>query len=367
MTRNGRANQRRDRHRRKPEAFDLPQKANESGANLASADADRTVPRPGDFGVVIYDLETIHDAERGTYFEKGLHECAASEQITWKRRSQIIEFAAIDLRSGARLVKRCRPEFKWADVRSPAARRFAEDHGHDQIIQDSTLPQFNECWVNEVMPFLQSAAGKSKQIAMIAHNGDAFDHFVLEKELQRLGLSDGLPLSLHRFDPVRTLKRHYGQDYGWGGRLTLNALHEHHVPPRQVWQQHQALDDCQMLLEVLSHWQELNQLLAVEIANCFCGDDGEVATASAVLGICICFGNDLRAREVNHRSPPHEEHAAGHELRVGAMEFVPGVLWTASGAGCGGGANESVGVGIFSLPATSDADLDALRLLPQYQ
>jgi len=312
--------------------------------------------RPGDFGVVVYDLETIHDAERGTYFEKGLHECAASEQITWKRCSQIIEFAAIDLRSGASIVKRCRPEFQWADVRSPAARRFAEDHGHDRIVQDPTLPKFDACWVSEVVPFLESAAGRSMKIAMIAHNGDAFDHFVLEKELQRLGLSGSLALSLHSFDPIRTLKQHYGQDYGSGGQLTLNALHEQHVHPGHAGQQHQALDDCRMLLEVLSHWRELSELLAAEIAGCFCAGDGEVDAADVATLLSLYFSH-MHVSKAGGAAPAAP---AGHELRVGATEFVPGVPWTGSRTRGSGGPS-------CSRPTKSEADLDSLRLLPQYQ
>merc|ERR1719487_761248 len=77
------------------------------------------------FGLVVYDLETIHDAERGIYADKGMFECSASEAMTWKTRSQIIEFAAIDLVSGERIQTRCRPEFRWCDVRSEAAWQFA--------------------------------------------------------------------------------------------------------------------------------------------------------------------------------------------------------------------------------------------------
>eukprot|EP00435_Cladocopium_sp_Y103_P071361 s171_g37.t1 len=52
------------------------------------------------FGLIVYDIETAHDAERGNYAEKGIHECRQHEQIEWKSRSQIIEFAAVDVLTG---------------------------------------------------------------------------------------------------------------------------------------------------------------------------------------------------------------------------------------------------------------------------
>ncbi|CAE8720844.1 unnamed protein product, partial [Polarella glacialis] len=140
------------------------------------------------FGVVVYDLETIHDFERGNYAERGLHECAQDEQIEWKSRSQIIEFAAIDVLTGEAICVRSRPEFGWDQVKSYAARLFAEDHGHSEIIKDQTLPYFQDLWTTQVIPFLNRAAGPSGSLAMLAHNGDAFDHYILEKEMKRLSL-----------------------------------------------------------------------------------------------------------------------------------------------------------------------------------
>eukprot|EP00411_Alexandrium_monilatum_P037573 CAMPEP_0175412752 /NCGR_PEP_ID=MMETSP0095-20121207/42799_1 /TAXON_ID=311494 /ORGANISM="Alexandrium monilatum, Strain CCMP3105" /LENGTH=424 /DNA_ID=CAMNT_0016711769 /DNA_START=9 /DNA_END=1283 /DNA_ORIENTATION=- len=353
----------------------------------AHINGDDAVPeghRCADFGLVVYDLETTHDAERGTYHEKGIHECAASEQITWKRRSQIIEFAAVDLHSGTRFLSRCRPEFEWSDVRSTAARRFAQDHGHDQIILDESLPHFRERWVTEVMPFLIRAAGSSGRLAMIAHNGDAFDHFVLDKELSRLGLSDALPLEMHRFDTIRTLKQRFGQDYGTCGQLALKALHAQHVQHRVEGElaSHQALNDCLMLVEVLSRWQELGELLAQEIANDIC-EDVQVPAASALLKVRFACPAHTAVRGIPPPPPPlppqpqHDalamggaaavllpqppppppappcvpsDAAPGGELRLGAVEFVPGVPWTAlsglaAGMNCGHATFEQVSGG----------------------
>lgn len=325
--------------------------------------------RSPDFGVVIYDLETSHDAERGTYHEKGLHECSSSEQIQWKKRSQIIEFAAIDLHSGKRLLSRCRPEFQWEDVISPAARCFAEDHGHDKIIQDESLPQFKECWPTEVLPFLKKAAGSTGRLAMIAHNGDAFDHFVLEKELIRLelGLPSDLNLELHRFDPIRTLKHTFGQDYGSGGQLALKALHAHHVQQRvgEDLAPHQAMNDCIMLAEVLSRWQELGNLLSDEIAGDICkADEASAPAAAAALRVRFACPAHRAVKGVPPPPPPPPlllsqppqdavvtvaSPVAGGgalltlppppptmppkppgvpQLRSAAAEFVPGVQWT---------------------------------------
>lgn len=61
------------------------------------------------FGVIVYDLETIHNAQRGNYAERGLHECGPEDQVTWKSCSQIIEFAAIDVLSGESICVRSRP------------------------------------------------------------------------------------------------------------------------------------------------------------------------------------------------------------------------------------------------------------------
>eukprot|EP00434_Breviolum_minutum_P037675 symbB.v1.2.033416.t1/scaffold4149.1/size43842/1 len=207
------------------------------------------------FGIIIYDLETIHDSERGNYAEKGLHECSQEEQIEWKSRSQIIEFAAVDVLTGNSICVRSRPEFGWEDVKSAAARLFAEDHGHAEIIRDQSLPFFAEVWAQEVLPFLWRASGGSRNLAMLAHNGDHFDHYVLTKEIKRLNLSmEGGP-SLVGFDPVTVLKNYYGPQYGTGGLLQLKTLYQQH-----------AMDDCVMLMEVIQHWQDLNMLLAQAIA-----------------------------------------------------------------------------------------------------
>ncbi|CAJ1340667.1 unnamed protein product [Effrenium voratum] len=219
------------------------------------------------FGVVLYDLETIHDAERGNYAEKGLHECAQDEQMEWKSRSQIIEFAAVNVLTGESICVRSRPDFGWEEVRSHAARLFAEDHGHADIVRDQTLPFFKEVWTHEVFPFLWRAAGNSGNLAMLAHNGDAFDHIILAKEIKRLDLNmEGGP-SLLTFDPIRTLKRQYGPTYGSGGVLALRQLYQEHVPGTRTLRAHQAMDDCLMLLEVIQHWADLNFLLASDIAS----------------------------------------------------------------------------------------------------
>jgi len=252
------------------------------GTALSTSPTDFTPSASSDsFGVVVYDLETVHDAERGVYAIKGLYECTADEQMLWKERSQIIEFAGIDVWTGARLLVRCRPEFRWCDVRSPAARQFAEDHGHDRIVQDESLVHFSQSWLTEVTPFLAKAAGRSRRLAMVAHNGDSFDHYVLEKELLRLGLGGTLPVALYKFDPIRTLKTHYGQGFGVNGRLALKALHTEHVvtPTSEQLSPHQALNDCIMLMEVLSKWRDLSVLMAAEIATCFANNDAEEAAA----------------------------------------------------------------------------------------
>merc|ERR1719265_262625 len=61
------------------------------------------------FGVVVYDLETIHNADRGTYAARGIHECSYDEQMIWKSKSQIIEFAAVEVISGQQICVQCRP------------------------------------------------------------------------------------------------------------------------------------------------------------------------------------------------------------------------------------------------------------------
>eukprot|EP00913_Durusdinium_trenchii_P017164 g16141.t1 len=197
----------------------------------------------------------------------GLHECAQDEQIEWKSRSQIIEFAAVDVLTGESICVRSRPEFSWDDVRSGAARLFAEDHGHADIIKDQTLPFFSEVWTHEVFPFLWRASGNSGHLAMLAHNGDAFDHYVLMKEIKRLQLPmEGGP-TLVGFDPIRSLKSAYGQGFGQGGLLALRQLYKDKVPAGRSLRAHQAMDDCVMLMEVIQHWSELNFLLASDIAH----------------------------------------------------------------------------------------------------
>lgn len=55
-------------------------------------------------------------------------------------------------------------------------------------MKNESLPGFRDVWTQEVFPFLWRAAGSSGNLAMVAHNGDAFDHFVLMKEIKRLQL-----------------------------------------------------------------------------------------------------------------------------------------------------------------------------------
>lgn len=321
------------------------------------------VHRPATFGVVIFDLETVHDAERGTYFEKGLHECASQDQWIWKSRSQIIQFGAVDLHNGNRLNVECRPKFTWDKVISPAARQFAEDHGHDQIVQNESLPHFLEPWQDKVVPFLVHAAGRSKQLALIAHNGENFDEMVLAEEDKRLGLFHHLRnagITWFFFDPIKTLKNKYGQDYGTCGKLSLAVLYAEHVGEKKQ-QSHQALDDCLMLLEVLSKWEDLRDLLAQDISQRLCSVEEEARDAAKTLSVrfrCPAH-NAVQGRPppppplppqqppsvppvmvdgpVRQPPPPpstpapenfdQEPRGAG-ELRLGAVEFVPGVLWT---------------------------------------
>jgi len=263
------------------------------GSVLSSVDS----VSPLSFGVIVYDLETIHDAERGTYVAKGIHECSYEEQMIWKRQSQIIEFAAIDIVSGHQICVRSRPEFRWENVRSHAARTFAEDHGHDKIVKDETLPYFKDVWVTDILPFLRSCAGTSNSLAIIAHNGDNFDHFVMAKELSRLGLMDEMPLVLHKFDPIRSLKNQFGQDFGSGGRLALGAVHSRYVPEAQRGDVvHQALADCVMLLEVIAHWVILRALLSTEIAATF-------ADPEMVEDICSTLVSSFAMRAAQMQQP----------------------------------------------------------------
>lgn len=232
-------------------------------------------------GIVIFDLETAHDAPQGTYAEKNLHECPPSQQHVWKNRSQIIEFAAVDVRTGERFEARCRPEFRWEDVISPAARAFARDHGHDLIIQDMELPTFADRWLDEVHPFLCRAAGSGGRLAMIAHCGDRFDFAVLSRELKKHGLP--VDFRAEHFDPVRTLKQRFGPDFGGGGQLALRRLHERFVPPPAAPRAaHRALSDCEALLDIIQHWPDLRRLLAWEVAETMLAG-GSVSSASALL------------------------------------------------------------------------------------
>lgn len=273
-------------------------------------------------GFVVFDLETAHDAPVGNYAEKGLHECPLDQQHVWKDRSQIIEFAGVDLHTGARLAVQCRPEFRWTDVVSPAARAFAEDHGHDRIIQDETLPTFAARWRDEVHPFLRRAAkGPFGQLALVAHCGDLFDFGVLFKELERLQLS--LDVQVVLFDPVRTLKRHFGREFGTGGQLSLRQLHKRFVPtlgtsaPHAA---HRALGDCEALLEVLQHWPELRELLAWEVGQSML-PNGAAASGCALL--CKTLAAPAGSPDV----PGMATEATA--LRATAAEFVPGVPWAA--------------------------------------
>lgn len=292
-------------------------------------------PRPVEFGTVVYDLETIHDAERGIYANKGLFECERSEQIVWKRQSQVIQFAAVDLRTGERLRVSCRPKFEWGDVKSPAAREFAEDHGHDRIVKDMSLPFFEDRWKDEIMPFLKRAAGKFSRLAMIAHNGDKFDHYVLDKELCGRRLNPSGQLCLHCFDPIRTLKGLHGEDYGIGGRLRLETLHNQHVPADRregCPDQHEALNDCLMLREVLAHWTHLAGALAFEISRAFCANAGEVALG--YMQVASLFGYPREPGATSEKPAAADAGGTGgttpyYEMSVGAAEFVPGVPWTA--------------------------------------
>jgi hypothetical protein len=121
---------------------------------------------------------------------------------------------------------------------------------------------------------------------MIAHNGDQFDHFVLEKELMRLSLANSLNLMLHRFDPVVTLKKHFGQEYGFGGQLRLKALHEQYCGKADgLLQEHDALRDCFMLIEICSHWPQLASLLSQDIATAIFKDTEEAAEAQRYLSL----------------------------------------------------------------------------------
>lgn len=221
-------------------------------------------------GVVVFDMECIHDNPRGSYQACGLVE--TSNQWEWKEHCQIIEFAAIDVITGESFSVRCRPQFSWQDVRSHAARRFAEDHGHRAIIEDMGLPLFEEVWHSELVPFLQRAAGGTGNVVLVAHNGAALDEFVLKKEISRLRLDMSWCPRLMYADPVKAVKQSYcnpavAAEYrGRHMSLALAEMHERYVSKtNRIYKAHNALDDCHMLLEVLCHAPYVADALADDI------------------------------------------------------------------------------------------------------
>ena len=223
-------------------------------------------------GVVVFDMECIHDNPRGSYLAQGLVE--TFDQQEWKERCQIIEFAAIDLITGESFSVRCRPQFSWQDVRSHAARRFAEDHGHREIIEDMGLPYFEEIWHSELIPFLQRAAGGTGNVVLLAHNGAAFDEFVLKKEIARLQLDMSCCPTLVYADPVAAVKENYhhpavAAEYrGRHMSLTLADMHQRYVSKtNRIFKAHHALGDCHTLLEVLRHAPYVADALATHICN----------------------------------------------------------------------------------------------------
>ena len=223
-------------------------------------------------GVVVFDMECIHNHPRGSYVARGIVE--TSNQWEWKEHCQIIEFAAIDIITGESFSVRCRPQFSWQDVRSHAARRFAEDHGHREIVEDMGLPYFEEIWHSELIPFLQRAAGGTGNVVLLAHNGAAFDEFVLKKEIARLQLDMSCCPTLMYADPVAAVKDNYhnpavAAEYrGRHMSLALADMHQRYVShSNRTFQQHQALDDCRMLLEVLCHAPHVADALAAHICH----------------------------------------------------------------------------------------------------
>ena len=174
----------------------------------ARANLGQVLPSPDQAqmgcGLVALDLECIHDHVHGSYAALGWHETA--DQWSWKARCQIIELAAVNLITGEPLLLRSRPEFQWQDVKSQATRLFAEHSGHKEIVCDRSLPLFAQLWTTQVLPFLQRAAGFTGKVVLIAHNGDKFDHYVLNKEIVRLGLDMSQCPHLVSADAVATLK-----------------------------------------------------------------------------------------------------------------------------------------------------------------
>jgi hypothetical protein len=96
-----------------------------------------------------------------------------------------------------------------------------------------------------------------------------------------------MPLAIQKFDPVRTLRRFFGEDFGSGSQLTLDAVYSRHVPASPSTKHHQqfyeAQGDCSRLLEVLTHWVSLSALLAAEIATAFVDVDEVEDVSNAVL------------------------------------------------------------------------------------
>ena len=174
----------------------------------ARANLGQVLPSPDQAqmgcGLVALDLECIHDHVHGSYAALGWHETA--DQWSWKARCQIIELAAVNLITGESLLLRSRPEFQWQDVKSQATRLFAEHSGHKEIVSDRSLPVFAQLWATQVLPFLQRAAAFTGKVVLIAHNGDKFDHYVLNKEIVRLGLDMSQCPHLVSADAVATLK-----------------------------------------------------------------------------------------------------------------------------------------------------------------
>ena len=123
--------------------------------------------------------------------------------------------------TGESLLLRSRPDFAWDDVKSAATRLFAEHSGHKALVCDTGLPLFAQLWPTHVVPFMQRAAGFTGKVVLIAHNGDRFDHYVLSKEINRLGLDIRCCPTLISADPVATLK--LGRLLSSGFFYVLNA------------------------------------------------------------------------------------------------------------------------------------------------
>ncbi|CAE7451154.1 unnamed protein product [Symbiodinium necroappetens] len=243
---------------------------------------------------------TGQDAATAQLSSRGIVE--TTDQWEWKQHCQIIEFAAIDAgaKGGEVTVNRaveadcapsssssiaaegvrCRPQFNWEDIRSRAARCFAEDHGvglerHKEIICDPGMPFFQEVWHAEVIPFLQRAAGGTGSVVLLAaHNGAAFDEYIMRKEITRLGLDLSRCPRLMFADPVAAVKQHYcypavAAEYaGQHLSLALANMHQKYVGySKRDFKQHQALDDCIMLLEVLCYAPYVADVLADNICK----------------------------------------------------------------------------------------------------